>query len=243
MPFLTMLLVYVATFLLTELLRPKPQLENAKPAGLGDFQVPTATEGRVVPVIWGRVKVSGPNVVWYGDLIADPRTEKVKTGLFSSDRVTTGFRYSIGLQMALCRGPVDLLINIRNDESFAWGEDAPSADANVVPTDPGATYNIDEPGFFGGEESGGAGGLIGGGRIFPGSETQALSAYLTPFQVPTPGYRGTCYLTWERGEIGLGPNIRPFEFELQRIPDGLDLATLQPGDEEVDQGTNPMNVI
>ncbi|MEE9471092.1 MAG: phage tail protein, partial [Gemmatimonadota bacterium] len=169
--------------------------------------------------------------------------EKVKTGLFSSERVTTGFRYSIGLMMSLVRGPVDLLVNIRNDESFAWGEDAPSADANVVPTDAGAAYNIDEPGFFGGEESGGGGGLIGGGRIFIGSETQATSAYLAQFQTPTPAYRGTCFITWERGEIGLGPTIRPFEFELQRIPDGLDLATLQPGDEEVNLGTNPMNVI
>jgi hypothetical protein len=243
MPFLTFLLTYLVTFLLTELLRPKPNIEDAKPSGIGDFQVPTATEGRVVPIIWGRVKIAGPNVTWYGDLVADPITDKVKTGLFSSETVTTGFHYSIGLMMSLVRGPVDLLINIRNDESFAWGEDAPSADANVIPTDAGAAYNIDEPGFFGGEESGGGGGLVGGGRIFIGSETQAISAYLSPFQVPTPAYRGTCYLTWEQGEIGLGPTIRPFEFELQRIPDGLDLATLQPGDEEINLGANPMNVI
>ena len=109
MPFWVLLLINVITFLVTELLRPKPNIENAKPAGLGDFNVPTATEGRVVPIIWGRVKMAGPNIVWYGDLIAQPITEKVKTGLFSSDTVTTGFRYKIGLQMALCRGPVDLL--------------------------------------------------------------------------------------------------------------------------------------
>jgi hypothetical protein len=243
MAFFLSLLIYVVTFLITELLRPKPNLEDAKPAGLGDFQVPTATEGRVVPIIWGRVKVAGPNVVWYGDLIANPITEKVKTGLFSSDTVTTGFRYEIGLQMALCRGPVDLLVNIRNDESFVWGEDAPSADTPIVPVDAGTSYAIDEPSFFGGEESGGGGGLVGGGRLFPGTETQAISAYLSPFQTPTPAYRGTCYLTWERGEVGLSPSLRRFEFELQRIPDGLDLATVQPGDEEIDFGANPMNVI
>jgi len=243
MPFWIMLLINVITFLVTELLRPKPNIEDAKPSGLGDFNVPTATEGRAVPLIWGRVKVSGPNVVWYGDLVADPITEKVKTGLFSSDTVTTGFRYSIGLQMALCRGPVDLLVNIRNDESFAWGEDAPSADANLVPTDVGAIYNIDEPSFYGGEDAGGGGGLVGGGRIFPGSETQAISTYLTPFQQPQPAYRGTCYITWEGGDIGLGPQLRAFSFELERIPDGLDLATLQPGDEEIDEGANPMNVV
>lgn len=243
MPFWFFLIMNIATFLLTELLRPKPNIEDAKPAGLGDFQVPTATEGRVVPLIWGRVKMAGPNVVWYGDLIAEPITEKVKTGLFSSERVTTGFVYFIGLQMALCRGPVDLLINIRNDDSFCWGEEAPSADANLVPIDAGAVYFIDEPKFFGGDESGGGGGLVGGGRIFPGTESQLISAYLATFQIPTPFYRGTCYITWERGEIGLGPQLRRFEFEVQRIPDGLDLATLQPGDEEIDLGANPMNVI
>ena len=153
MPFWFFLIMNIATFLLTELLRPKPNIEDAKPAGLGDFQVPTATEGRVVPLIWGRVKMAGPNVVWYGDLVAEPITEKIKTGLFSSERVTTGFIYFIGLQMALCRGPVDLLINIRNDGSFCWGEEAPSADANLVPTDAGAIYFIDEPKFFGGDES------------------------------------------------------------------------------------------
>ena len=243
MPFWFFLIINIATFLLTELLRPKPNIEDAKPAGLGDFQVPTATEGRVVPLIWGRVKMAGPNVVWYGDLVAEPITEKIKTGLFSSERVTTGFIYFIGLQMALCRGPVDLLINIRNDGSFCWGEEAPSVDANLVPTDAGALYFIDEPKFFGGEESGGGGGLVGGGRIYPGTETQVVSAYLAQFQIPTPFYRGTCFITFERGEIGLGPQLRPFEFEVQRIPDGLDLATLQPGDEIVDLGANPMNVI
>ena len=243
MPFWVLLLINVITFLVTELLRPKPNIEDAKPAGLGDFNVPTATEGRAVPLIWGRVRIGGPNVVWYGDLIAEPITEKIKTGMFSSDTVTTGFRYFIGLQMALCRGPVDLLINIRNDDSFAWGEDAPSADANLVPTDVGAVYFVDEPEFYGGEESGGGGGLVGGGRIFPGTETQAISTYLSPFQQPQPAYRGTCYVTWERGEIGLAPQLRAFSFEIQRIPDGLDLATLQPGDEEIDLGANPMNVV
>ena len=243
MPFWVLLLINVITFLVTELLRPKPNIEDAKPAGLGDFNIPTATEGRPIPIIWGRVKMAGPNVVWYGDLIAEPITEKVKTGMFSSDVVTTGFRYKIGLQLALCRGPVDLLINIRNDESFAWGQDAPSADANLVPTDIGASYFIDEPNYYGGEEAGGGGGLIGGGRIFPGSESQAIAPYLSPFQTPQPAYRGTCYVTWERGEIGLGPQLRVFSFEIQRIPDGLNLAGLQPGDEEIDLGANPLNVI
>lgn len=245
MPLWQFLLIYAGTFLLTELLRPKPRLEDAKPAGLGDFNVPTATEGRPVPIIWGRCLLSGPNVVWYGDLQAEPIREKVKTGLFSSDKVTVGFRYKIGLQMALCSGnetPITLR-NIRIDESAAWGEDASTADAAVTPGDSGGAFTINQPEFFGGEDSGGGGGIVGSGTIYPGSRTQSASSYLASFQTPTPAYRGTVYVTWEAGEIGLAPQLRAWAFEVERYPDGLDLATFQPGAEVVNEGANPLNVV
>ena len=106
------LAIQAALFVLAELLRPKPDLENAKPASLGDFQFPTATEDRVIPLLWGTVRQKGPNVVWYGDFIQEAITEEVKTGLFSSETLTKGFRYYLGVQFALCRGPVDALRRI-----------------------------------------------------------------------------------------------------------------------------------
>lgn len=45
---------------------PKPQ--SQPPAGLGDVKVPTAEEGREIPVLFGTRYIEGPNVVWYGDL-------------------------------------------------------------------------------------------------------------------------------------------------------------------------------
>ena len=103
------LLIYAVLFVVSEFLRPKPNLENAKPAGLGDFQFPTATEDRVVPLIWGTIKLAGPNVVWYGDLRKQKITKRIKTGLWSSKSQIIGYRYKLGVQMALCRGPVDRL--------------------------------------------------------------------------------------------------------------------------------------
>ena len=242
MPFLTMLFTYLVTFLITELLRPKPQLENAKPAGLGDFNVPTATEGRVVPIIWGKIKLQGPNIVWYGDLTNTAITKRVKTGLFSKKTQTIGYTYFIGLQFALCRGPFiaangDALHSIRVDDSFAF-QGGP-----IAPSDSGTRVDINKPKFFGGDDAGGGGGLIGFFLFYPGSETQLVNDYLTTFQIPTPPYRGTVYMIWQHGNIGTSPNLRPFAFELSRFPDGLDLATFQPGDENVDDGVNPMNVI
>lgn len=45
----------------------QPKAQSVPPAGLGDFQVPTAEEGREIPVLFGTREVEGPNVVWYGD--------------------------------------------------------------------------------------------------------------------------------------------------------------------------------
>lgn len=47
-----------------------PKQQSAKAVGLGEFQVPTASIGREIPVLFGTRKLSGPNVVWYGDLRA-----------------------------------------------------------------------------------------------------------------------------------------------------------------------------
>lgn len=60
--------LWVATTVISYALQPKPK--SAKPAPLGDFNVPTAEEGREIPVLFGTRDIQGPNVVWYGDLRA-----------------------------------------------------------------------------------------------------------------------------------------------------------------------------
>lgn len=60
------IIVLVLAAVLTVALMPKPPVP--KPAELTDFQAPTAEEGRPIPVVFGTVKVTGANVIWYGDL-------------------------------------------------------------------------------------------------------------------------------------------------------------------------------
>lgn len=60
------LVVYALALVVSYSMMPKP--ESRPPAGLGDFQVPTAEVGREIPVLFGRRKLEGPNVVWYGHL-------------------------------------------------------------------------------------------------------------------------------------------------------------------------------
>ena len=53
-------------------LSPRPKIEKPRAAGLDAFSLPTAEEGRPIPVVFGTVLITGPNVVWAGDLKVDP---------------------------------------------------------------------------------------------------------------------------------------------------------------------------
>ena len=148
MGFFIMLLVNVAVAVLTDHFT-KQELEDAKPSGMGDLRFPTATEGRIVPLIWGTVKIEAPNVIWYGDL----EQEAIKTsgssgasagllgvfgkGLFSSKSQITGHRYRLGMQSALSMGDVDELRRI-------WINDEVVADFTSSPITHDTTFTIDE---------------------------------------------------------------------------------------------------
>jgi hypothetical protein len=241
------LLWYVGATIVTELLRPKPNLENARPAGLGDFNFPTSQEGRVIPVLWGTSLQKGPNLIWFGDLGSEAITEKVKTGLFSSDTITKGFRYSIGMQLAICRGQLtnnghDGIRRIFvDDKQVRPGTGSPGT---FPPVDSG-TITINKP-DFNGEESNLAGTL----RVHDGGPSQSVSNYLTGVVVggatDLPAYNGTVYLVWERGEIGTSPNLAPWSFEVTRIPNGLGFSG-SPNEaylyEDDVPHANPMNVL
>lgn len=209
------LLFQVVLFVAAELLRPKPEFENAKPAGLGDFSFPTATEGRVIPLLWGTVRVDGPNAIWYGDLRQDAIVEKVKTGMFSSEEVVQGYEYRLGLQFAIARGPVDKIIGLWIGDDKVWTGDVAH----------GATFTVDDPELFGGKDRGN-GGFTGTFEFFSGTTTQTASSYLSTYKQQggdTPANRGTCYLApyTEPFYVGNATTLKPWKFELQRIPNQL----------------------
>ena len=64
------IVLWVVFTALSALLAPKPKAP--KPAALDEFDVPTAENGRPVPVIFGTAWVKSANTIWYGDLRADP---------------------------------------------------------------------------------------------------------------------------------------------------------------------------
>lgn len=249
--FLLTLLIVVVVTLLLDLLLPKPKIEGSKPAGLGDFSFPTTTEGRVVPLCWGRVRQKGPNVIWYGDLFQEAIRKKVKTGLLTSKKVTTGFRYHLGMQMALVRGPNVVLKRVWIGDDIVFD--------GTVSTD--TFFDIDKPLLFGGEKHG-SGGVQTTVDFYTGSKTQIVNAYLdnnarqrvaSAITPTAPRYTGLCYvvarrfssgppLITDRGaSLGTSTSIKAWSFEIERY---TGIFTGQgAGDDKVGVEANPVNVI
>lgn len=59
---------FVASLVLSYAMMPKPQTQ--KPLQASDLKVPTAEEGREIPVLFGTRDIESPNIVWYGDFAA-----------------------------------------------------------------------------------------------------------------------------------------------------------------------------
>lgn len=74
MQFLAYIAVLLVSTFVAYALAPKPP--KPKPAALSDFDIPTAEQGRPIPVVFGTVLVTGPNVIWYGDLQTKAIKEK-----------------------------------------------------------------------------------------------------------------------------------------------------------------------
>ncbi len=216
---------------IVQALLTNPKIENARPSGLDEFQVPTATEGRVVPLIVGKVKMAAPNVIWYGDLQTQQISEKVGGFLgIGGKRVTKGFQYRLGVQMAVSRGPIDGVDRIwMADKVIKSGES--TGEHSTV---------IDDADFFGGEDQGG--GIQFTLDFLPGSRTQAAHPYISQFQDPAPAYRSTAYMVLYDGSTGPGyigdqPTLRNMAYEPFWYPNSLAVTG---GAERIGDDANPI---
>lgn len=219
--FIVLVAIQIALFVASILLAPKPRFENARPRALGDFQFPTATEARAVPIMWGTVDIKGPNVIWYGDLKIIEIQKKIKSGFGKSSRVTTGFRYFVGMDLALAYGPLDRVVRleISEEEAFSGSLDVKSA-GNT-----GADLVISQPDLLGGKEKGG--GVVGTFRIYAGLPAQIQDPYLQLARnlgPNIPAYVDIAHAVWEQGEVGESTLIKPYIFRVTRFPDSLGLA-------------------
>lgn len=68
MAYLIIAVVSAVAMVAMYLLMPTPpEMENAKAKGLDEFSMPTNSNSRVVPELFGTCELKG-NIIWYGDL-------------------------------------------------------------------------------------------------------------------------------------------------------------------------------
>lgn len=194
-------IVIIVIALLLVLMAPKPKIENARAANLGDFQFPRSKEGD--PVMWflGTVRVRSPNSLWYGDYTPVAIKKKQKTGLFSSKKVTVGYKYHIGIDLCWGLGgahPVTLR-KLWSDKYVFW---------QGVASTPQTLTISGKANLFGGPEQ--RGGLAGKIDYYPGSFTETRNTYLAAKADPdVPAYIGQCRTVFHGNMIVGFPSADP----------------------------------
>lgn len=225
-----LMLIQIGLQLAYELIRPKPDLDAPDPSSLGDFGFPTIGEGRVIPILWGTCRVAGPMVTWYGDLEVVAIKKWMATGLFTGQHVTTGYKYYLGLQLVLCSGEIDEVLEIRFDDK---------APATTITDHTDYTkLVIDAPDLFGGKEE--EGGVIGTVYVYDGNWTQDPDDYLEDKLGTLPAWRGISYAVFRHVYLGTSPYLKDVAIVVRRCPNSLGLTA---GAENISGDANPAAMI
>jgi hypothetical protein len=228
-----LLIIYAATTVLSGLLQRAP---NQKASSLGDLQVPTAEEGRSLPVVWGTCCLKSPNVVWYGDYKV--KAIRKSMGIMAFGRTyVAGHRYYLGLDMGLCHGPVDELVSIMAGS----GENLKALNFTVTGTNADGSKAIlaNDKKCFGGDDS--EGGIYGVGTFYQGSATQQSNSYMSSMLgITYPAYRGISHIVCNQWYLGSSQYIKNLAFVFRRCPSNLGLSSAQTN---INGDANPAEMI
>lgn len=230
MAFWMFVIVTIVSMVVGELLRPKPKFGENRPSSLGDFDFPTADQSRSIPVFCGTCKFDGPNTAWFGDLRSEAITKKVKTGLFSSDRITQGHKYFLGVQVFFAFGPMDELIDFRLDNKTVLNNISVNQDANQC------VFVMNKPTLLGNDDPNN--GVSGKVRLYKGTRTQPQNEYLRSKwgEVEASAFRPLIYAVFEQCYLGNTDTPPPPSLIARRCPNTLGLSG---GMENIDGDANP----
>lgn len=124
----------------------------------------------------------------------------------SSKKQTVGYRYYLGMHLAICHGPVDAVTEIQVGERQAWS-------GNLAAS---GRINLAAPELFGGEKR--EGGVSGAVDVAFGEATQTPNDYLqAKVGTPQPAYRGILGLILRQVYIAANnPYIKPWAIRVKR---------------------------
>lgn len=196
-----------------------PTQEN-KADTLDATNFPRVTETEPVPSIYGKVRLRGPNTIWNGDFSSEPiYAEPIMVIIANALRIIpfvgnaiadwiiskipiSGYKYYLGLDLALCLGPNVSLHKVYADKDIYY--DSATTTAGVL------THDDKFSGPF---------------IFYNGSYSQSVDAYVASFNGgDAPAYNGIAHMAIHRAFIGNFPQLPPFSFELSRYTNNLGLT-------------------
>lgn len=123
----------------------------------------------------------------------------------SSSSQTVGYKYYLGMHLALHHGPADKLVRVQADKKDAW-----------VGACTGGQITIAKEKLFGGEKR--EGGVSGTVDIEMGAPDQGQNSYLAAkLGALVPNFRGVCAAVLRQCYVGMNPYLKAWSFRLQRV--------------------------
>lgn len=208
--------------------------KNDKPSGAAAFEGPTAEEGRPLPVVFGKRRMTSPNAI--SPLLA------YSVGTWEKNGVPVAFVYFVSLHIGLCQANIDGVKQIWFKEDCCWPM---VGDPTIEAADNQSSATINAGTVWGGGyRQGGVAGII---DIQYGADDQTLNATLeTLLGADQPAYRGFTGLILRPGfyvgTIGSFPQLSALLKRTNLLRDGSEmwyLAKANIGDDDL----NPIHIL
>lgn len=216
----------LAIFAATMIMMSQMTMPDAVRAQDKDFQLPTVSNSKAIPVIFGSVMLADPNVLNYGNIRSTKITKSYRAG-FKKKHQTVGYQYYMDVDFSLCWGEVDSILSIDAGDFRIHG---------AVNSTGG--FNISKRSIFG-DEGGGSSGIEGSAHLYSGHGNYVRPSIMNKIygNAPRPNNNGVARVAFS-GYIGNLTQLRSWRFAVKRIPKVLNNAKA-----EIDGDANPAYIM
>lgn len=172
-------------------------------------EAPRVEDGAGVRMVFGEVWITDPAVIGWKKM--GTKTIRGKKSGFNG-RPIIGYWYKQLFHFVLCRGPVDAVLEFRGGDKTAWKGELTA----------GGEVQINQRELWGGQGTGGEGGIEGPLEFLFGDADQQPSSYLAgALGTQQPAYRALLTALFKGGLWGaFSPYPKAASFKVRRIVEG-----------------------
>ncbi len=172
-------------------------------------EAPRLKDGSGVRMVFGEVWITDPDIIGWKKM--GTKTIRGKKSGFNG-RPIIGYWYKQLFHFLLCRGPVDAVLEFRGGDKTAWKGELTAT----------GEVQINQRELWGGQGTGGEGGIEGPMQFLFGDDAQMPSSYLASNLDPKqPAYRGLLTALYKGGLWGaFSPYPKAASFKVRRILEG-----------------------